>query len=85
MSRSYKHTPVWKFDKSKDGKRRANKKVRQSLQTNMEAALTGKSNLYRRLYETWDICDFRFFGKPRRAESLLLLEGEAWKKAYRRK
>lgn len=85
MSRSYKHTPVCKFGKTKGGKRRANRKVRQLLQMDMEEALAGKSNDYRRQYETWNICDFRFFGKPRRAESWFFLEGDDWKKVYRRK
>ncbi len=57
MSRSFKKNPVckeWNHHK-KWMKRQANKKVRRTHE------LSGKSNIYRKAYESWDICDFRFF------------------------
>ncbi len=56
MSRSYKHFTVCKDkDESKYSKIRANRKVRRS-----SLLFAGKSNRYRRLFESWDICDYRF-------------------------
>ena len=85
MSRSYKKSPVCKCCKMKGGKRRANKKVRQALKGNMSGVPALKSNIYRKLYESWDICDFRMFGNFKREESLFKLTGEDWEKIYRRK
>lgn len=49
MSRSYKHTPVYKVGgKTKYAKRLANKKIRRSVKKNLEDAYSGKSNDYRR-------------------------------------
>lgn len=54
MSRSYKHTPVYKGDKSgKYGKRCANKKVRRKAKQKSYDLAAGKSNFYRREYESW--------------------------------
>lgn len=81
MSRSYKHTPVYKGDKSKYNKRRANKKVRRKAKRKPYDLPAGKSNLYRREYESWDICDYRLWG------SWLNLRDypQNWQKCYRRK
>jgi hypothetical protein len=56
MSRSYKKTP-WSGDKKgKEKKRIANHKMRQKLKNNLE--LIVQQGEYKKLYETWDICDF---------------------------
>ena len=56
MSRSYKHTPVYKVGgKTKYAKRLANKKIRRSVKKNLEDAYSGKSNDYRRENESWHI------------------------------
>lgn len=88
MSRSYKHTLVYKVNKSKNNKRHANKKVRREAKQRSYDSAAGKSNLYRREYESWDICDYRFWGEPIwREESCLNLRDypEIWQKCYRRK
>lgn len=55
MSRSYKKTP-WAGDtKGKEKKRDANSKVRMFLK-NLEHEV--QNNAYKRIYETWDICDY---------------------------
>ncbi len=55
MSRSYKKTP-WSGDqKSKFAKRKANAKVRRFLK-NTDNEL--QNNSYKKIYESWDICDF---------------------------
>lgn len=65
MSRSYKHTPVYKVGgKTKYAKRQANKKVRSSVKSNIVDAYSGKSNYYRREYGSWYIWDYRFWGEP---------------------
>ena len=56
MSRSYKKTP-WAGDKKgKIKKRIANHYVRQHLKNHTDLTL-GPSD-YKKLYESWDICDF---------------------------
>lgn len=56
MSRSYKKTP-WSGDrKGKDKKRTANHKVRNWLKRHPDVTLNGNS--YRKIYESWDICDY---------------------------
>ena len=60
MSRSYKRTPVCKWGGRIGGtrkfwKRQANRKVRRTK------ALSGKSSNYRKLYESWNIRDYRFY------------------------
>lgn len=89
MSRSYKHTPVCKEGKSKKyGKRCANRKIRRGAKRKPYDSAAGKSNLYRKKYESWDICDYRFWGEPIwREESWLNLRDrpEIWQKCYRRK
>lgn len=55
MSRSYKKTPYAGDTKGKDKKRVANSKVRMTLK-NFNQEL--KHNDYKKVYETWDICDY---------------------------
>jgi len=56
MSRSRKKTAIWKQRNDKDFKRYANKRVR-----NAEEVDDGRK--YKRLLESYDICDFRWFAK----------------------
>lgn len=56
MSRSYKKTPWCGDRKGKDKKRIANHIVRQWLKRNMDQTLAPGD--YKKLYETWDICDY---------------------------
>ena len=56
MSRSYKKTPWCGDTKGKLKKRIAWKTVRQWLKEHPDVALTGGQ--YKKLYETWDICDY---------------------------
>lgn len=84
MSRSYKRTPVFKDGsdsrRKRYSKRWANKKVRSA-----KLIAFTKSNKYRRMYETWDICDYRFY-RPLSLE-VAKDRGELnwWKKWYYRK
>lgn len=55
MSRSYKKVPWCGDTKGKESKKFANKKVRSYLK-NDKNILT--NNDYKRIYESWDICDF---------------------------
>ena len=58
MSRSYKKNPFTTDQRNKRiGKRFANKRVRKSA---FEDALQGKSADYKKLYEQYDICDYRW-------------------------
>lgn len=63
MSRSYKHTPICK-DKStcKFQKRYANRRIRKVKALDQvggtEVALKG--GMYKKMHESWDICDFQF-------------------------
>lgn len=84
MNRSYKHTPVCKGCKSKKyGKRCANRKIRRGAKRKPYDSAARKSNLYRKKYESWDICDYRLW----REESWLNLRDcpEIRQKFYRRK
>lgn len=88
MSRSYKHTPVYKGDKSTYHKRYANKKIRKEAKQKPYDVAIGKSNHYRRQYESWYICDYRFWGEQIwREESVRNLKDypKLWQKLYRRK
>lgn len=88
MSRSYKYTPVYKGDKDRFAKKLANRRIRRRTKRNPYDSLTGKSNHYRKENESWDICDYRFWGEPIwREESCLNLRDypEWWQKCYRRK
>lgn len=79
MSRSYKRSPVYtvKGD-SKYWKREANRKVRKAK------GLGKKSKMYKKVYESWHICDYRFYIKR---EHLAECEEDLhkWKKYYYRK
>lgn len=62
MSRSYKRNPVYKDGNSnrrkikKYYKKQANKKVRRT-----KISFSRKTNMYRKISETWNICDYRFY------------------------
>ena len=87
MSRSYKRNPVYKPPAKKCNKRAASKMVRKC-----NTMLVQKGNAYRKLFESWDIHDYRMW---------LSLENyledwqlyfhskdaaiQQWKKYYRRK
>ena len=89
MSRSYKHTPVYKITKAGNmGKKYANRRIRRKAKVSPDDIQIGKSNYYRKLNESWDIGDYRFWGEPIwREESWLNLKDnpELWQKCYRRK
>lgn len=55
MSRSFKRTPVNKIGHGKQGKQRANRSVRQ------KDLPLGKSNLYKRFYDQYNVIDYRFY------------------------
>ena len=59
MSRSCKKTPVSKgrCKNFRWAKRAANKRVRRAK------TLWGKSKAFRKISETWDICDWKFYGE----------------------
>lgn len=85
MSHSYKRNPVYKDGSSnrrrikKYYKKQANKKVRRTR------TAFRKTNMYRKISETWNICDYRFYVPL----SLEISENEdklnRWKKWYYRK
>lgn len=79
MSRSYKKTPVCKDGNAskKRGKKIANKKIRKM------ADLGQKSNLYKKGYECWNICDYRFYEEC--ADGYSAEDLNCWKKWYLRK
>ena len=83
MSRSYKHTPVYKGDKRKSAKHMANKHIRHIAKNKPYDSYSGKSNNYRKEYESWDICDYRMWGG--RNESLRNIKGALWDKCYKGK
>lgn len=55
MSRSYKKIPWAGDNKGKFSKRCANSKVRMFLKNPNH---TAQNNSYKRIYESWDICDY---------------------------
>ena len=63
MSRSYKHTPVYKGDKDRFAKKLANRRIRRRSKLNPNDGQSGKSNHYRKENESWDICDYRYWGE----------------------
>lgn len=89
MSRSYKHTPVLKNSRAGNKvKKISNRKIRRKAKVIPDDIQIGKSNYYRKLNESWDICDYRFLGEPIwREESWLNIKDnpELWQKCYRRK
>ena len=81
MSRSYRKTPIYTVRASRGGakyyKKLANRKVRRVK------FLSGKSKLYRKIYETWDIVDYRFYEKkPLSSDEKWL---KIWRKCYYQK
>lgn len=56
MSRSYKKTPWCGDKKGKSKKKIANHVVRRSLERDFNLNVQGGN--YKKLYETWDICDY---------------------------
>lgn len=58
MSRSYKKNFYACDNKGKAKKRYAWKKVRQWLKDHPEELLS--QNNYKKIYESWDICDYKF-------------------------
>ena len=60
MSRSYKHTPRCGDRKSKYSKRRANRIVRRVGVEDSFSLLYGG---YKKLFESWNICDFEVKAK----------------------
>ena len=82
MSRSYKKTPVSTCGGRCGGTRKywkiqANRKVRK------ERTLRNKSKNYKKIYETWNIRDYRFYErKPNEIDGDWVAR---WKKYYHRK
>lgn len=83
MSRSYKHTPVctdsWGLSGVKKyWKRIANRKVRRTKE------IGRKSKNYKKVYESWNLCDYRFYMEK---ESYVETDEDLrrWKKYYYRK
>lgn len=82
MARSRKKAPVYKDGSSSPGnpgKRYANRRVRR-----WRGTFPRQRGRYRRLYESWDICDYSFYLPWRQAER----EGwsrEKWARGYCRK
>ncbi len=64
MSRSFKHTPVYKGDKDRSAKKYANRRVRRNGKIKHEDLKAGKSKHYKKLNESWHICDYRTWGEP---------------------
>lgn len=85
MGHSYKRNPVYKDGSGarrrikKYYKKRANKKVRR---TNITFR---KTNMYRKISETWNICDYRFYVPFSLEISEDKDELNWWKKWYYRK
>jgi len=53
MSRSYKHTPVYKITKAGNmGKKYANRRIRRKTKVSPDDIQIGKSNYYRKLNES---------------------------------
>lgn len=82
LSRSYKKTPVVKDGCNKAGlrkyqKRQAYKKERKTKN------LGNKSNNYRKVFDSWNICDYRFY----KEKEIAMDEEEihSWEKWYHRK
>ena len=82
MSRSYKKSPVYKAGSDRSKARKFRKKRAEQKVRRCQTAFR-KSNEYRKIYESWDICDYRFYQrKPDDAQSEEL---EHWKRYYYRK
>lgn len=55
MSRSFKHTPVYKGDKDRSAKKYANRRVRRNGKIKHGDIKAGKSKHYKKLNESWHI------------------------------
>jgi len=86
MSRSYKHTPVYKAkgSKSRDDKRCANRKIRRGVKQESDILSGGKSNHYRKCCESWDIIDYRSWGEKEWSDPASR-KLDKYQKHYRRK
>ena len=86
MSRSYKHTPVYKAkgNRSKEDKRCANRKIRREGKQEGDTMVSGKSNHYRKRCETWNIIDYRFWGEKEWSDPASR-KLDRYQKCYRRK
>ena len=62
MSRSYKKSPYAPATPNHGAKRFANKRVRRQTDGSEERALNLKGTNYKKVYPTWDIRDFSFYG-----------------------
>lgn len=88
MSRSYKHYPVCTSGTNSFAKSYANRSFRRIGDPYSENLLKGKSNLYRRYYQSWNICDYKKYGgRLFRKESwwYIPIYSKLWEKWYRRK
>lgn len=86
--RSFKHTPVYQGDKSRFEKKYANRRLRRNGKIKHGDLKAGKSKYYKKLNESWHICDYRTWGEPIwRRESCKNLSDwpEIWRKCYRSK
>ena len=90
MSRSFKHTPHCKCEKScKWGKKQANKRVRHYK------GEIGNGKNYRKLYNSYDICDYyhietwqgfkKWWEQPRWWQEPREVDYYEWYKTYKRK
>ena len=81
MSRSYKRTPVYtvkcRRGGSKLAKKQANRKVRR------KKVFYGKSKIYKRAYDSWNIVDYRFYKKKPLSDDVEIIR--IWEKSYYRK
>jgi hypothetical protein len=84
MSRSYKRSPVCRDNNQskKWGKRQANKKIRKTRE------LSGKSNDYKKAFESWNICDQRIYADKKKWFRGTIIDKQDlnhWEKWYVRK
>ena len=56
MSKSYKKTPYCGESKGKKKKKIANRRVRRQLNRNLD--LDARNGNYKKLYNSWNICDY---------------------------
>ena len=62
MSRSYKKNPFAPDTPVSGSKRLANKKVRRAVNRGDEETQNRKGTSYKKLFESWDIRDYSFYG-----------------------
>ena len=61
MSRSYKKTPRYGDINKKSVRTLANSYVRAKLKDNPDCISFSKSNAYRKLFDSYNICEFNYF------------------------